>query len=214
MKQTEKSISGEKPSKGNGKKSLRVLQKESTLQLLLKSATHLFFRKGYAGTTIDDIAAHAGVSRATVYLHFSRKCAILQRIAEEGMMIESRRHYERLDELGIPSREALKAWLLEAMAFFKRHSKILSVYRQAKSIEPEIERHNLLFLRSCVDAMPNYLARWGSDREAYAKLRLNMLTLQLDDAASWILNEASEVNHDEVIEALLEYWTVALRAPS
>ena len=42
------------------KKSLRAMQKQETLQLLLRAANHLFIRKGYAGPTIEDIASRAG----------------------------------------------------------------------------------------------------------------------------------------------------------
>lgn len=202
-----------KPRQETRKKSLRVLQKEETLQLLLKSAAHLFFRKGYASTTIDDIAARAGTSRATFYLHFPRKWSILQKIVEETILAESLEFYRRLDKMDVPSREELRTWLIDAMGYFERHKQILSVYRQAKSIEPEIEHLNMQFLRRCVDVMPNYLARWGPDREAYAKLRLNMLTIQLDDAASWIIHDTPEVDMNLVVDALLEYWMVGLRSP-
>lgn len=200
--------------KAGRKKSLRDLQKEETLQLLLKSATQLFLRKGYASTTIDEIATRAGASRATFYLHFARKWHVLRHISEQTILPEALEYYRRLDALDVPTREEIRAWLLDALEFFQRHRNFLAVYRQAKSIEPEIDRHNVEFLRRCVDAMPNYLARWGHERETYAKLRLNMLTIQLDDAATWIIRDDLEADRDLVVEALLEYWMVGLRSPS
>ena len=71
----------------------------------------------------------------------------------------------------------------------------------------------MLFLRRCVDAMPNYLKRWGPERETYAKLRLDMLIIQLDDAARWLINDGITISKDLVVEALLEYWTVGLSVP-
>ena len=195
------------------RESLRVLQKKETLQLLIKAANHLFLKKGYANTTIEEIAARAGASRATFYLHFARKWQVLRHIAEETVLPESLAYYRRLDEMGVPSREELREWLIDAISFFERHRKFLDVYREAKSIEPEIGRHNIEFLRRCVDQMPKYLARWGAERGAYAKLRLNMLTIQLDDAANLAMNGDPEVSRELVAEALLEYWSVGLQAP-
>jgi len=195
------------------KKSLRAIQKQETLQLLLKSASHLFIRKGYAGTTIEDIASRAGASRATFYLHFGRKWHVLRDLMEATVLAEALDFYRRIDAIENLSREDLKAWLLDALDFSERHKKLITVHRQALSIEPEMERHNMLFLRRCIDAMPNYLKRWGPERETYAKLRLDMLIPQLDDAARWLINDSSTLSKELVVEALLEYWLVGLSPP-
>lgn len=42
-------------------------------QGILEAATALFLRNGYPGTSMDDIAREAGVSKQTVYQHFSDK---------------------------------------------------------------------------------------------------------------------------------------------
>src|SRR5215510_11408124 len=40
---------------------------------ILEAASSVFLKKGYDSTTMDDVAAKAGVSKATVYKHFSDK---------------------------------------------------------------------------------------------------------------------------------------------
>ncbi len=40
---------------------------------IAEAATALFLRKGYPGTSMDDVAAEASVSKQTVYKHFSDK---------------------------------------------------------------------------------------------------------------------------------------------
>lgn len=42
-------------------------------ELILKAATEAFVAHGYAGTSIDQIAAQAGVSKPTIYSHFEGK---------------------------------------------------------------------------------------------------------------------------------------------
>ncbi|MFD0474935.1 TetR family transcriptional regulator [Nonomuraea thailandensis] len=44
---------------------LREAQKEMTRKLLLDSGVELFVSKGYAATTVDDIASAAGTTRVT-----------------------------------------------------------------------------------------------------------------------------------------------------
>jgi TetR/AcrR family transcriptional regulator, mexJK operon transcriptional repressor len=43
---------------------------------ILKTAGYLFMEKGFTGTTMDDIAAYAGVSKLTVYNNFGTKEAL------------------------------------------------------------------------------------------------------------------------------------------
>jgi TetR/AcrR family transcriptional repressor of mexJK operon len=45
---------------------------------IMDAATTLFLRKGYAGTSMDEIAALAGVSKQTIYTHFSDKERLLR----------------------------------------------------------------------------------------------------------------------------------------
>ncbi len=42
-------------------------------QTILEEATNLFLRNGYLGTSMDDVAAAAHVSKQTVYKHFADK---------------------------------------------------------------------------------------------------------------------------------------------
>lgn len=42
-------------------------------QAILDAARALFLQRGYAGTSMDDVAASAGVSKQTVYAHFADK---------------------------------------------------------------------------------------------------------------------------------------------
>src|SRR5262245_22383924 len=48
-------------------------QKADTRARILRSARHLFNRRGFAGVTIDEIMAHAGLTRGGFYKHFSTK---------------------------------------------------------------------------------------------------------------------------------------------
>src|SRR5688500_189011 len=48
-----------------------------TRELLLKEGLAQFEAKGYGATTVDDIAAAAGTTRTTFYMHFSSKAQLL-----------------------------------------------------------------------------------------------------------------------------------------
>jgi len=58
--------------------------------VIMEAATELFLRKGYSGTSMDEIAALAGVSKQTVYTHFTDK----ERLFTDLVL----RNTERVDE--------------------------------------------------------------------------------------------------------------------
>lgn len=57
----------------------------ATRERIVAAATALFLDRGYVATTIDVIAARAGVAPATVYQAFGTKSAILARALDESI---------------------------------------------------------------------------------------------------------------------------------
>ena len=61
---------------------LRAAQKRMTYELFLDKGLELFGEKGYAATTVDDIASAAGSTRTTFYLHFASKAELMSALLE------------------------------------------------------------------------------------------------------------------------------------
>ncbi len=53
------------------------------MQLILNKSSELFAAKGYQQTSIADIAQACGISKATVYCHFSSKEAIIRSVLKQ-----------------------------------------------------------------------------------------------------------------------------------
>ena len=50
---------------------------------IIEAATKVFAAKGFDGATMADIAAEAGINKATIYLYFDSKDALIQAIAAQ-----------------------------------------------------------------------------------------------------------------------------------
>jgi TetR/AcrR family transcriptional regulator, mexJK operon transcriptional repressor len=61
-----------------------------TRAAVLEAATALFLRFGYAATSMDDIAAAAGVSKRTVYNNYADKAELFREVALTSMTIAER----------------------------------------------------------------------------------------------------------------------------
>ena len=65
---------------------------------ILEAATGVFLRNGYVGTSMDEIAARAGVSKQTVYRHFADKEGLFTALV-----------LSTIDQVGLPFYEELPA---------------------------------------------------------------------------------------------------------
>ncbi len=56
---------------------------EKTRLALLKAALTIFSQKGYAATTLEDVAKESGVTRGAIYWHFGSKAELYSALLEE-----------------------------------------------------------------------------------------------------------------------------------
>lgn len=90
--------------------SLKEKQRREREALILKAAEEILVEKGYHETSMDEIAAHVGVAKGTVYLHFPSKENLVVAIFERDMQ----QFLQSLDDvtlLPMTNREKLEALL-------------------------------------------------------------------------------------------------------
>ncbi|WP_375484221.1 TetR family transcriptional regulator [uncultured Mycobacterium sp.] len=83
-------------------------------RVILNAASALFAERGYYAVAMEDIAAAAGISRATLYRHFGSKVKILAELTD-GAIVAAHRlagELDRLAERG-PNLQALQRWLVK-----------------------------------------------------------------------------------------------------
>jgi AcrR family transcriptional regulator len=122
----------------------RAQRRAETEQRLVGSATVLFVERGYAATTLADVAEHAGIASRTLYLHFPTKADLLLRciavaiagdsepiaLAERPSMIEA------MTAATLDERVRLMASLTASL--MERTGPLLDVALQAAPSEPPI----------------------------------------------------------------------------
>ena len=64
----------------------RQRRKEARPAELMAAALDLFVTKGFAATRLDDVAAHAGVAKGTLYLYFDSKEALFKAAIQQGVV--------------------------------------------------------------------------------------------------------------------------------
>src|SRR5919202_3533334 len=124
--------------------SRRRAQAEATRRDILEAARRLFERRGYAATTMEAIAAEAGVALKTVYVAFETKSGLLRalwnhllRAGRDDVPIADQQLYRALLEERDPERQ-LRLAARASRVNKLRIAGVLEVIRSAAPIDPDI----------------------------------------------------------------------------
>jgi AcrR family transcriptional regulator len=152
----------------------------ATRQRIAETALDLFQRQGYAETTIDQIAAAAGVGRRTIFRHFPTKGAILV----DHLAIRREVALQRLQERPVtePPLVSLHAVLRE-LAEHGYDRRLLAQVRAVLTTEPRLARDELS-LGTFVFEKKAIAALQSRDGETRSHLELHAVTFM---AASWLM---------------------------
>jgi AcrR family transcriptional regulator len=63
----------------------RHRSEEERREQILRAAFHEFCNRGYAGTTVDHIAARARLAKGTVYFYYESKAAVFDALVEQEL---------------------------------------------------------------------------------------------------------------------------------
>jgi AcrR family transcriptional regulator len=122
----------------------RTEQARATRRRIVEAAQHLFVAQGYATTTLDQIAAEAGVAVQTVYFHYGNKASVLKEIVDV-LAVGDDAPVPLLDRPWVgevreepDGRRALAIWLRHGREIFVRTTPIMRVVRDAAGADPEM----------------------------------------------------------------------------
>jgi AcrR family transcriptional regulator len=126
------------------KRDLRAERKTETEARLVRAATELFLERGYAGTTLTDVAERAGLAPRTVYVRFATKADLLLRcvsvaIAGDAAPVPIAERQWMSDAMSAPSlAERLELMATATATLMSRAGALLAVAQQAAATEPTI----------------------------------------------------------------------------
>lgn len=128
---------------------IRIAQERlARMELILDSAEKLFVEKGYAGTSINDIAEEADFSRTSIYQYFNSKEEIYLHILERYTEpLTERLHQATTGAPTVP--EKIRSFLDELRKMKREKSNFFELYFiQRHQVEPRLPKE----LRSRLNA--------------------------------------------------------------
>src|SRR3954467_8132904 len=114
-----------------------------TRRRIVDAAAALFVAEGYGATTLEQIAARAGVAVQTVYFHFGNKRTVLKEAVDvaavgddEQVALLERPWLSELRAEPDP-RRVVELWMVSSTAIYRRIGPIMAAVRDAAVTDPE-----------------------------------------------------------------------------
>lgn len=126
---------------------------DRTRRRVLTAAKHLFDRKGYRDTTIDDITRRANIAHGTFYLYFHGKRDLLRELFDQA--------FTEFDEIvsGPLRVDQIEDLLRKALETYQRNRLMMRVLREASATDAFFrENYEALFTGTLVTHLSDGIA--------------------------------------------------------
>ncbi|MFD7769654.1 TetR/AcrR family transcriptional regulator [Streptomyces sp. NPDC059787] len=194
---------------------LREAQKQMTRRLLLESGLELFKTKGYAATTVDDIATAAGTTRVTFYAYFPSRSELMKALIDERLnealqRVRSPEHGSTARDLvatvaeGTP--DAITAWLRRTADIWPAIRPIIRSGRDAAVIDPELTDLVERWLEEAVGDIEDGLTEAGRFEPHQRRFRGVLAMSQLDYVAQHWHRTDWKLTRDQMLDELGASW--------
>jgi AcrR family transcriptional regulator len=194
--------------------SLREAQKKLTRDMIVERALELFTEKGYAPTTIDEIAAAAGTTRVTFYAYYpsrsdlmrdfmARVNAVLDRAdgPESGSTAADLVDVVRAGEL-----PGILAWLESRAALWPVFRPYLDVLDEAAAVDREVRAMVEGWHEEVISDLVRGMQLAGRFSEESHHIRGTLAFTQLDYVATLWTRRKLEPNREHALEVLADSW--------
>ncbi len=95
--------------------------------VILRSSRELFHKKGFYGTTMEDIAEYSGFDRRTIYNHFKNKEDIFSALIS-GILMEIAAVFDEIESEKAPILDKLRKVVLGLLDIFIENAQMLNIF--------------------------------------------------------------------------------------
>ncbi|NEC51126.1 TetR/AcrR family transcriptional regulator [Actinospica acidiphila] len=194
---------------------LREAQKQMTRRLLLESGLELFKTKGYAATTVDDIATAAGTTRVTFYAYFPSRSDLMRALIDEQLnekleRVRSPEHGSTARDLVATvaegTHEAIMAWLRRTSELWPAVRPIIRIGRDASVVDPDLPDLVERWMEEAIADIEDGLTAAGRLEPYQRHFRGVLAMSQLDYVAQHWDGSDWKIGRDEMLEELGASW--------
>ena len=175
---------------------------------ILAAALEAFAERGYVGVTIDDIVRRAGIGRATFYLHFDSKAAVLRELRNTQMQVWSQQDAPRGGKSGRPS---IRAFFEKVVDFYTSSPELYKALHQARAADPEFAAAHRETMEANVKDWVRTECHARRRRRTRLRLAIAMMYTMVDSFMHLWLVDGWPLDRDAAIEAMTDALYATMR---
>ena len=189
------------------KLTMRDRHRIMTRDRIMASALEAFAERGYVATTVDDIVGRAGIGRATFYLHFDSKAAVLRELRNTRMTVWSDQDAPRGGPAGRPS---VRSFFEKVVDFYTSAPELYTALHQARAADPEFAAAHRTTMEANVAEWVRSEAMPGAT-EAQLRLAIAMMYTMVDSFMHLWLVDGWPLDREAAIEAMTDALYATMR---
>lgn len=200
----------------NGKRKLR--RGPLTRKQILDASLRLFSDKGFARTSVRDIAQAAGITDAAIYYHFDSKRDLFEALLDERGFTSALESLERaeMSDRNLSAREAIVGLATGALEFIYQNKDLMKVLMLEAMAEDEVAAEEYRILVERWERALARILRQCADRgllrtEAVDELATQIAVTVIGAFADYMMTPATSRPDDEPPPALMRHVEVAMQ---
>jgi AcrR family transcriptional regulator len=170
----------------------QLLRRPERRQTLISAAARAFARSGFAATSLDDVAAEAGVTRVLIYRHFDSKADLYRAVLDDVSQ-------RLLQETGGPNRLGPDS-IAGLLKVAQETPDGFRVYFRQAALEPEFRRHADWLRTAMRETAEPYLKRQVPDATTRRWAAELIPTVVIEAVIAWL--DAGSPHPDRVTETI------------
>jgi AcrR family transcriptional regulator len=132
----------------------RVARRAGTREAIMDAATELFAARGVTSTSIDDIAASAGIAKGSIYYNFESKAGLVEEImGRNSALLADALREATTGRMGVALRDEVVRVLLRLVQEHASAARVMvtELFRTERSWRESIEKWRALALSPLIE---------------------------------------------------------------
>jgi AcrR family transcriptional regulator len=176
---------------------------------IVGAATRVIARKGYAHTSLNDIAREAGMSKGAVHYHFPTKEALVAKVLETACDAVAERTRDAWQRGGNDPFEAVRSAVRELWAVRTSRSDELAVVADLlaqalhdETLRPQLAAYYRFAASQTTEHLVSTLATYGLRPRVNAELVPRLLLGLLDGLVMQVFVDPDVINADQLVRSV------------
>lgn len=180
----------------------RERKSDRTRRRILSAAKHLFDRRGFRDTTVDDITRRAEIAHGTFYLYFRGKSEILRELSTVALA-----EFDSIATRQFQTRAEVAGLIRETLEVYQRNRLMMRLLREASATDAYFrENYDEVFVGQLVDHLRENIERTNAamvgDGHVDARSAARALVGMVESFAYGVFVGGEPFTIDEAVEVL------------